>query len=164
MIARNCNVGLALDQRGYSIESQGKAPEFVLEVASSNTGRQDYTDKRRDYELYGVGEYWRFDPSGGDWHDVPLAGEYLDEDGRFQPIEIEEMGVGVYRGYSEALGLYVCWEEGELRWYDPVSEEYLRTHDEDIARAELERAAREDAERRMVEMAEELRRLRGEVG
>ena len=34
-------------QRGYAIASQGKAPDFVLEVASVTTGRVDYTAKRR---------------------------------------------------------------------------------------------------------------------
>ena len=56
---------LMLAQGGYAIDGQGKAPDFVLEIASPTTGVADYTDKRDDYERYGVLEYWRFDPSGG---------------------------------------------------------------------------------------------------
>ena len=37
---------------------------------------------------------------------------------------------GELRGYSEALGLYLCWDGGLLRFYDPAKAEYLRTHDE----------------------------------
>lgn len=37
------------EQRGYAIDSQGRAPDFVLEVASPTIGRADYTD-RADYE------------------------------------------------------------------------------------------------------------------
>ena len=31
------------------------------------------------------------------------------------------------RGYSAVLGLYLCWEEGRLRFYDPVAGRYLPT-------------------------------------
>ena len=161
----------------------------MLEVASPTTGRRDYTDKRRDYERYGVVEYWRFDPSGGEYHDAALAGDRL-VDGVYQPIDIEEMGEGRLRGYSESLGLYVCWEEGMLRFFDPETETYLRSHAESEARAETaearadeersgrmaaeahaeiaearsqeEAAARRSAEARAAELEAELRRLRGE--
>ena len=64
-----------------------------------------------------------------------LAGDRLVE-GQYQPIEIKWSDESHCRGYSEALGLYLCWEEGELRFYDPVSEDYLRTHYEEAARAD----------------------------
>ena len=54
-----------ISQRGYSIEEQGKPPDFVLEIACENTGQDDYTEKRYAYAAFGVPEYWRFDPSGG---------------------------------------------------------------------------------------------------
>ena len=150
---------LIIQERGHSIESQGKAPDFVLEVASVSTGVIDYTDKRRDYERYGVLEYWRFDPTGGDYHDAALAGDRL-VDGKYEPIEIERLSDGSLRGYSEALGLYLCWEEGMLRFYDPVAGRYLRTHAEEAARAD-EEAARADEEAEARRRAEdEVRRLR----
>ena len=155
-------------QRGYALDRQGRAPDFVLEVASPTTGRVDYTEKRRDYERYGVLEYWRFDPSGGEYHDAALAGDRL-VDGVYQPIDIEEMGEDRLRGYSETLGLYVCWEEGMLRFYDPVTESYLRSHEESEARAEIAEARAETAEARAetaearaAELEAELRRLRSE--
>ena len=36
----------------------------------------------KDYGRFGVGEYWRFDPSGGEYHDAALAGDRL-VDGRY---------------------------------------------------------------------------------
>ena len=49
----------------------------------------------------------------------------------YRPIAIEMLDDGRLRGYSDALGLYVCWEGGRLRFFDPRTESYLRSHDED---------------------------------
>lgn len=161
MFVRDADLALLREQNGYVIDSQGKAPDFVLEVASPTTGIVDYTDKRRDYERFGVGEYWRFDPSGGEYHDVSLAGDRL-VDGEYEAIEIGALGEGRLRGYSEALGLYVCWEDGTLRFFDPAAGSYLRSHEEDVGRAETAEYRAETAEVRVAELEAELRRLRGE--
>ncbi len=148
-----------LADRGYSIESQGKAPEFVLEIASVSTGRRDDTHKRERYAELGVSEYWRFDPSGGEYHAAALAGDRL-VDGEYQPIVIDDTGDERIRGYSEVLGLYICWEDGKLRWFDPITDIYLRTHLEAENERELERQARlEEASSRQAAEAE-VRKLR----
>ena len=169
MVSRNSNRELLIEQKGYDIENQGKPPEFVLEVASPTTGVNDYTEKRSDYERYGVLEYWRFDPTGGRYHDAALAGDRL-VDGRYEPIEIEWLDDNRARGYSEALGLYLCWEYEELRWYDPAVGDYLQTYEEHLARVEQEAARADHAEDRVereaarAERAEaELRRLRRQL-
>ena len=147
LVVRDGDRELMEEQRGYAIDRQGKAPDFVLEVASPTTGRVDYTDKRADYERFGISEYWRFDPSGGEYHDAALAGDRL-VDGVYEPIVIDGIGEGRLRGYSDALGLYVCWEDGRLRFFDPRTESYLRSHDEDATRAEEERVSRMAAQAR----------------
>ena len=162
-------------RNGYVINEVGKPPDFVLEVASRSTGRRDYTVKREGYARYGVGEYWRFDPMGGEYHNAPLAGDTLnEEDEAYEPIEIVSEPDGRHWGYSEALGLELWWENKRLRFRDPVSGEFLRTPEEldaarraAEARAEAERTARlaemeraKAAEERMAEMEAELRRLR----
>ena len=114
------------EQSGYEIDMHGKALDFALEVASPTTGVVDYTDKRRDYERFGVREYWRFDPSGGRFHDAPLAGDKL-VDGGYRAIEIVEEPDGRRWGYSEALGLELWWDDGMLRLREPETGEFLRT-------------------------------------
>ena len=150
IVTFDCDRDLLIRQKGYSILAQGKPPDFVLEVASESTGVVDYTDKRRDYAACGIPEYWRFDPSGGFFHEVALAGDRLVE-GEYQPIEIQVVGDRTYRGYSEVLGLWVYWDERQLRWFDPETGRFLRTHDEEYARAELEAYERQRAELRAVD-------------
>ena len=60
---------------GFAIEHQDKPPALVLEVASPSTGKRDYEVKRDGYESFRVPEYWRTDPSGGEWHDAPRSPE-----------------------------------------------------------------------------------------
>ena len=156
MVSRRSRPDFILEHGGYAIDRQGKPPDFVLEVASKTTGMADYTAKRADYERYGILEYWRFDPTGGEYHDVALAGDRL-VDGRYVPIVTEWLDESRCRGYSEALGLYLCWEYGDLRFYDPETGGYLRTHDEEIARAEAEADAR-NAETARADMEAEARR------
>ena len=152
IIAFDCDPARAIALQGYDITEQGKPPDFVMEIASKTTGKVDYTDKRIDYERYGILEYWRFDATGGDYHDAALAGDRL-MDGRYEPILIERTDDGDRRGYSEVLGLYVCWDAGKLRWYDPRTGSYLLTSDEEADRADRaeESAAREAAARQLAD-------------
>ena len=162
-------------RNGYVISEVGKPPDLVLEVGSESTGRRDYTVKREMYAGYGVREYWRFDPSGGEYHDSPLGGDRL-ADEKYEPIEIASESDSRHWGYSEVLGLELWWDDGEIRFRDPAGGEFLRTFEESedaleseraarlVAerRAESERVARMAAEARMAEMESELRHLRGE--
>ena len=144
IVAFDCDRELLISQNGYSIVTQGKPPDFVLEVASESTGEVDYTEKRDEYESYGIPEYWRFDSSGGDYHDAALAGDRL-VDGRYEPIEIQMMDGLNRRGYSAVLDLYVCWEYGRLRWYNHKTGEYLLTFFEERD-MRLQETARADEE------------------
>ena len=131
-------------------------------MASLNTALNGYTSKRSGYAAYDVHEYWRWDPTGGDYYPVPLAGERLVE-GEYQPIPIEHTAEGWHRGHSETLNLFLYWEDRQLRWYNPVGRAYLLTHDEALdaardARTEAE-AARTAADARVRQLEEELSRL-----
>ena len=142
---------------GFSIVNLGKPPSLVLEVASPSTGTRDYTIKRNGYASFRVGEYWRTDPSGGRWHNAALAGDRL-VNGRYAPIPIERAGEDMLRGYSRVLGLYVCWEDGNLRFYHP-EKGYLLTHEEEREGRLAEREGRLVAEARARRLEERLRRF-----
>ena len=124
-----------------------------------STGRRDYTVKRVGYAGYGVREYWRFDHTGGRYHDAALAGDRLVA-GVYEPLPIHEESDDLKWGHSAVLGLDLCWDEGQLRFYDPVAGEYLPTAVELQARRAAAEARAAVAETRAAVAEAELRRLR----
>ena len=168
----------SMDYRNtYLVWEIGKPADFVLEIASESTALRDVTEKRVLYAQIGFGEYWRFDGSGGDFYGEPLVGEYLAE-GEYRRFDVARDEEGRPHGYSPALALWLYWDDGRLRFYDPVTGEWLlnRAEERDAledsraaledsrAAAEQERAAREAAEAQVAELQAELERLRGESG
>lgn len=160
LVAFGINTAQSIQQMGYSIQDQGKPPDFVLEIASVSTAENDYTQKRLDYANFGIPEYWRFDPTGNQRYDAPLAGDRLAGEA-YQPIEIVELEPGHLHGRSDILNLDLCWNSGQLRLYNPVSQRYLTTYAEEReARVAAENRA-DAAEARMRELEEELKRRQG---
>lgn len=143
-------------------------PEFVLEVLSKKTWRQDVGIKKDTYEFLGVEECWLYDRRAR-WLESPLEGYRL-RAGAYERIPPTAGG----RFESEALGLHLEIRDGELRFFDPKTGEYLRTLDEEADAAEqardAEAQAREGtaqakqaaaaAERRAAEAERELKALR----
>ena len=153
LVSFGASMELAKRRHGYVIAEQGKPPDFVLEVASESTGRRDYTVKRDGYAAFGVAEYFRFDDTGGRYHDRPLAGDRL-VDGVYQPVPVTTDANGNQRCYSETLGLYLCWENGRLRFWDPGAGAYLDDYDEAIQAAEARAEVAEAELRRLRERLE----------
>ena len=150
---------------GYIITEQGKPPDFVLEVASESTSETDLGSKRNDYARFGIPEYWRFDETG-EYYGERLAGERL-VDGEYRAIPIEQLAEDILQGHSDVLDLDIRWHDGHLEWYDPATGRHIVTLEEERAariRAENrvadERSRADEAEARVRELEEELRRLR----
>ena len=153
----------------YKVWEEGKGPEFVLEVASPRTWRDDEGWKREVYAGLGVSEYWQVDPSGGldgrDLLDAPLKGGRL-RGGRYEPMVVERTLDGRHVGWSEVLGLKLRVRAGELRFRDRETGEELPSYAEGEAarraaetRAEREADARKAAEARVAELEATLHRM-----
>ena len=140
---------------GYVVSLQGKPPELVLEIASRHTWRTDIEVKPDFYARLGIREYWRFDETG-EFHGARLAGDRL-VDGQYHPIIVDELPDGELRGYSEPLGLYLCWRQGRLDWYDPRTEDYIPSLESERRLLESERQRRQQAEERVRQLEAELR-------
>ena len=171
----DCYMAFGVDVRAirrrkmYLPWEAGKPPDFALEVGSESTSENDIIAKRRIYAQIGIPEYWLFDPTGGDLYGQPLSGELL-SDGVYRPVELTTEPDDVLKGFSPLLGIYLCWDEGVLLFYDPATETYLRNlrqeralreaeqsaHEQTQAELQAERAAREAAEAQVRQLREQL--------
>ena len=119
-----------------------------------------------DYAALGIPEYWRFNEAPTRSNPA-LAGDRLVE-GEYQPIPIDTLPDGRFRGHSTVLNLILEWQDGQLNWIDPDTEEHIPTFQQEregrLAERDgrlAEREARLLAEARNRELEAELRRLRG---
>ena len=96
-------VGREGNRSTYRVWDEGKAPDFVLEVASPATAAHDARFKAGEYARIGVREYWRLDPQGA-LMETALEG-YVATGGRYRQVEtVERPGRGRWLR-SEVLGL-----------------------------------------------------------
>jgi hypothetical protein len=167
----------------YLLSDEGKAPDFVLEVLSDTTYRNDLGEKRRWYRGIGVREYVVVDLEG------QYAGERRLQRWRLADEEQEsdapaEVGLEGETIAGEVLPYGLKVREGWVRLVDPATGEELPLLREQLAQgrqeAELRRAAQaqalEELERRLAAEAraaaeatarlaaeEEIARLRREL-
>ena len=159
-VAFNVEARAIMERLLYLPWEAGKPPDFVLEVGSESTGDQDTGNKRDIYARIGIGEYWRFDSTGGEYYGEPLVGEEL-VNGEYQRIPLTTEPDGVLRGYSRTLRLWLCWQDRMLKFYDDRTDAFLRNlPDTQVALSDTQ-AALEQAETRVRQLEEELRRHQG---
>jgi Uma2 family endonuclease len=144
------------ETNGYIIAEAGKPPDLVMEVASSHTANRDYIQKRVIYAEMGVTEYWRYDHTGGRHYEAALAGDRLTDGGAYRPVELFAEPDGVIWGYSEVLGLSLCWVERNLRFWNRETQQYL------MDPSELEEALRESQAERAADQ-ERIRQLEEQI-
>ncbi len=174
------------ERRTYLVWEEGKGPDFVLEVTSASTEREDLVKKRDIYQdILQVREYVLYDPFE-EYLFPPLQGYRL-VDGSYEPMEMIDG-----RLPSEVLGLHLERSDDLLRVYDPKSGVWLRLLSEanatiaettkslKQAKAKLRREAkaredaeearlqsdqaREKAERKVDHLRRELEKLRKQSG
>ena len=145
-------VGASSHERmSYLLWEEPKAPDWVLEITSRSTRREDQGRKRELYRRLGVTEYWQYDPTG-DYLRPALQGLELVA-GAYEELPRREQGDGTLAMASAVLGLELRVTGRGLRFYDPATGRDLLTHAEsnearqhaEAARQE-ERAARRHAE------------------
>ena len=153
-------------RRTFRTWEEANTPDFVLEVASPSTFKEDIGKKKRLYasELK-VKEYYIYDPYG---QTVPSFIGYRLIDGLYQEIAFVNDRLS-----SEVLGLELGEHKGELRLYNPNTSEWLqppleradkaeKRADKDEQEAEQEAIARKNAETELAQALSELERLRSE--
>lgn len=165
------------ERRTYAVWKEGATPDFIIEVASLGTYRQDFTEKKTIYaSILGVKEYYIVSVGKERLLLTPFVGY------RLVNGEYAEMAFVNGRLQSEVLGLELGEHEGELRLYNPSlgawveppavrfnaaelalqRERQARIAAEERAQRELaqERDAREKVEAELAEVLEILERMR----
>ena len=123
------------ERRSYRLWEEGKGPSAVLEITSATTWDEDAEDKFDLYQdVLHVGEYFLFDPYSENLK-TGLAGYRLVR-GKYQVIKPVQG-----RLPSKMLELNLENDHGKLRFFNPVSRQYLPTIRE--AREEMERLKNE---------------------
>ena len=135
------SAGIRANLPNFWIWEIGKAPDFVMEVASPSTAANDLGWKRELYQRLGVQEYWRFDPTGGRLYGKPIAGERLVA-GRYEEYELQYGDDGSLRGHSELLDVTFYWNGEEFDALDPATGMTIDKRIAAEARADREREAR----------------------
>jgi len=162
-------------RRTYLTWEEGNTPDFVLELASPSTFRQDMRRKKKLYaSVLTVKEYYIYDPYG---EINPYFIGFRLIDGEYQEIDfINE------RLVSEVLDLELGENNGVLRLYDPHTKQWLQPPPERIEdaekrvqtaekraqtveeRAQQESAARQNLEAELANALLEIEQLREKSG
>ena len=170
------NAGIRENLPNFWIWEIGKAPDFVMEVASPSTAANDLGWKRELYQRLEIQEYWRFDPTGGELYSKPIAGERLVA-GQYEEYELQHGDDGSVRGHSELLNVVFYWNGEDFDALDPATGLTIDKRADAEARADaaearaivaevelnLEQAARGQAETRADAAEAELARLRTQL-
>jgi len=128
------------ERRIYKLWEEKIAPQFVIELTSRKTWREDLQTKWRLYEELGVQEYFIFDPEY-DYLNEALVGYRL-ENGKYVELEIKDRRVK-----SETLGLELVDTGETLRLFDPTTGMFLpNTTESAIALQELQAAQKHNIE------------------
>ena len=116
-------------RRIYVVEREGRTPDFVLEIGSLGTYRQDRNKKKDIYAtLLGVKEYYLYVPYGV--VEKPLIGYRL-VGGAYEEMELEDG-----RLKSAVLGLELGERPEGLRFYDARQRRWLQPPSERALAAE----------------------------
>ena len=113
-LAWGVDVAAIRGETAYNLWEVGKPPEWALEVASPSTYERDLYDKPDRYAEIGIGEYWMFDPTGGELYGEALMGFEL-VDGVYEAVEVAPNEHGLMSGYSRELDVRLCVVEESER-------------------------------------------------
>lgn len=167
------------DSPSYYVGHDGPAPRVAIEISSKNTWRVDLEEKPTQYASMGILEYFVFDPNPRSYWTKQwrqhnrLVGWRIDEtNGQYVLLPKDSEG----RIWSEQLQSWLVVDGQFLRLY--TTDGQLRENADDLllaerrqrqileqqalaerARAEQAEQARLEAERRLAELTEQLRRL-----
>ena len=149
------------DRSSYLLWQEPKAPDFVLEITSRSTYREDQGKKRALYRRLRVQEYWQYDPTS-DYLEPPLQGLMLVA-GEYERLPEKKLADGSLALASAVLRLELRLTLRGLRFHDPATGQDLPNLAETDAARRQEQRARQGAEARLAQEAEARREAEARV-
>ncbi len=145
-------------RRVYKVWEEGdRTPNFVLEITSKTTRSRDQGAKRGIYAFLGVEEYYQYDPTG-DYLTPNLQGLQL-VNGNYLPVNPTTLPDGTIVLSSKVLKLELHLQEKVMRFYNPTTQQYLMTHEEEVTARQTAEERAQTAEERAQKLAAKLREL-----
>jgi Uma2 family endonuclease len=114
----------------YQVWKEKVFPQVIFEVASNMTWDNDVGKKYKDYETFGVEEYYILDPEFA-YLPAPLMAFHRQGE-RLIAVPVKDEKI-----FSPRLGLEIVRTENTFRLFNPQTNEFLRTLEE--AESEVER-------------------------
>lgn len=143
------------ERRIFKTWEEQRVPDLFIEVTSLSTQREDQVRKLAIYEELGSREYFLYDPTAS--YLTPALQGFRLVNG--QMTEIEPRADGMLQ--CQVLGLDLRLNGRRLEVIDSLTGQPALTEaEENWQRAESEKAARLTAEQRILELEEQLRKMR----
>ena len=148
------------DRGSYKVwEEDGKTPDFILEITSKGTVSKDQNDNPKIYRQLGVKEYFQYDPTGEYLKPRSIQGVRLEGE-KYVNIPAKILDNDVLSLSSTVLGLDLrLYPDRGFRFYDPRSNEILRSLQESEQDREIEKQARFIAEQKSQRLAARLKAM-----
>ena len=141
-------------RRVYKLWEEFAIPCTIFEITSKQTAQADLTTKYQLYERLGVKEYFLFDPL--DEYLQPRLQGFILVQGRYQALPLSTEGELI----SRELGLILRPQGDLLRLVDSYTGQMLATSKEYAQRVESETQRANVAEAKIIELQQELEKLR----
>lgn len=155
--------GVAKYQRKtYKLWLEKIPPSFIIEVTSDSTRDRDEIEKPLLYQELGVKEYIQFDPTE-DYLKPALKGRRLNQWGQYMLIPTRTIAGGILCIESHVTGLELHLDAGTLRFYNPVTQDYLLTYREEATRRRLAESEYRKADDERRKANERIKHLEAEL-
>ena len=117
------------DRSSYQVWKENIFPQVIFEIASDHTWENDVGKKYKDYEKFGVEEYYILDPEFA-FLPAPMLAFHR------QGERLLSVPVNDDKTFSPRLGLEIVRTENNFRLFNARTNEFLLTLEE--AEAEIE--------------------------
>lgn len=134
------------ERSSYQVWKEKGFPQVIIEIASNMTWDNDVGKKYKDYETFGVDEYYILDPEFA-YLPAPLMAFHRQGE-RLLAVSVDDGKI-----FSPRLGLEIVRAENNFRLFNPQTNEFLLTMEElDAENQRIKQEAKTEIERLKAEI------------